>query len=636
MCGLAGLIRVSDAAREFDAEATVRRMCDVQAYRGPDDSGVVDLGRVCLGSRRLSIIDLSPAGHMPMSDATGRWWIAYNGEVYNFAEVREELVRLGHQFRSHTDTEVILHAWIQWGRDSLRRFVGMFAFAVHDRQTDEVTLVRDRYGKKPLYFLQRDGVVYFSSEMKALMAGDDSLELDQRALLEWFLYRNVDGLASRTLIAGINAVMAGHVVTISPRGIHSTAYYAPPQEVNETEYRRLASARPAEVVEEVDGLVNDSVRLRLVSDVPVGTLLSGGLDSSLVTSVAGRYTSDLTAFHVSVAGYPKLDERRYAEQLAQAHGFPFVAFSLTPQNFRKALPYVTYLEDLPLTHPNSCAYYMISRVARDHGVPVVLSGEGADELFGGYLWNYRRRQRFARLAPVLRRIPEPVYSVLALLVYAHSGMPFAAHRFRYTLPATVTMIDRNLRDDWLTTCRAAYSFVARDDEREVLGAMLADVGDFLAPLLRRLDRTSMGASVESRVPFLDHRLAHLAFNLPLEYKVGTRADKWVLKQVALRYMPRDLVMRKKAGFPIPIGDYIEPLATQEFFDGGFCDTQLGLGRRGVERSMSSWRRHKDSLFGFIALEIWGRIHLMRQSVAEVEQLISDCERRHAAFAAGRK
>ena len=635
MCGLAGLIRISDGAVPVDAEAVVRRMCDLQAYRGPDDSGVVDLGRVCLGSRRLSIIDLSPAGHMPMSDATGRWWIAYNGEVYNFASIREELIALGHQFRSHTDTEVILHAWMQWGRDSLQRFVGMFAFAIHDRNTDEVTLVRDRYGKKPLYYAQDGGIVYFSSEMKGLMAGRTDLQLDQQALLEWALYRNVDALASRTLVQGVNAVMAGHVVTISPRGVTSAPYYTPTDHVSEEAYRRYAAAQPADVVREVDELLNDAVRLRLVSDVPVGTLLSGGLDSSLVTSIAGRYTQDLTAFHVSVAGYPKLDERRYAEQLARTHKFPFVPFELTPANFRKALPYVTFLEDLPLTHPNSCAYYLISRVAREHGVPVVLSGEGADELFGGYLWNYRRRQRFARLAPILRRIPEPVYSMLALLVYAHAGMPFAAHRFRYTLPATVIMIDRNLRDDWLASCKAAYGFVERESDREVLGAMLADISDFLAPLLRRLDRTSMGASVESRVPFLDHRLAHLAFNLPLNYKVGSRADKWVLKQVALRYMPRDLVMRKKAGFPIPVADYIAPLATSRFFAGGFCETRLGLGRRGVERSVSSWQRHKDSLFGFIALEIWGRIHLMGQSVGDVEQLVADCERAHAAAADGR-
>ncbi|TAK55105.1 MAG: asparagine synthase (glutamine-hydrolyzing) [Gammaproteobacteria bacterium] len=634
MCGLAGLIRVADGGAAIDAEAVVRRMCDLQAYRGPDDSGVTDLGRVCLGSRRLSIIDLSPAGHMPMSDAGGRWWIAYNGEVYNFATIREELLGLGHSFRSHTDTEVILHAWMQWGRDCLQRFVGMFAFAIHDRTTDEVTLVRDRYGKKPLYYARDGGAVFFSSEIKGLMAVCSGLDLDERSLLEWFLYRNVDALAARTLVKGIEAVMAGHVVTISPRGIESRAWYSAPEQVLESEYQRFAAARPAEIVDEVDQLLNDAVRLRLIADVPVGTLLSGGLDSSLVTSIAGRYTQKLTAFHVSVAGYPKLDERRYAEQLARQHGFPFVPFELTGENFRQVLPYVTWLEDLPLTHPNSCAYYQISRVAREHGVPVVLSGEGADELFGGYQWNYRRRQRLARLQPLLERIPEAVYSLLGLLVYSHARMPIATHGFRNTLPATVTMIDRNLRQNWLERCKAAFAFVSGDSEREVLAAMLADLSDFLSPLLRRLDRTSMGASVEARIPFLDHRLAHLAINLPLRYKVAARVDKWILKQVALRYMPRSLVMRRKAGFPIPVSDYIAPLCTADFFAGGFCEARLGLGRIGIQQTIHSWRHSKDNLFGFVALEIWGRVYFLGQSVDEIGQLIADCERRKRASGSG--
>ena len=405
---------MTDGGPTIDAEAVVRRMCDLQAYRGPDDSGVVDLGRVCLGSRRLSIIDLSPAGHMPMSDETGRWWIAYNGEVYNFAAVREELLALGHVFRSHSDTEVVLHAWMQWGRDCLQRFVGMFAFAIHDTLTDEVTLVRDRYGKKPLYYARDGGVVAFSSEMKGLMIGRSDLRMNQQALCEWFLYRNVDALGSRTLVEGVQAVLPGEVVTISPRGIRKSLYYSPPSWVSESEFRRYEAARPADVVQEVDEILNDAVRLRLVSDVPVGTLLSGGLDSSLVTAIAAKYTKELTAFHVSVEGYPKLDERRYAEQLAQAHGIPFVPFALTGRNFRQALPYVTFLEDLPLTHPNSAAYYLISKVAREHGVLVVLSGEGADELFGGYMWNYRRRQRLARIAPLLRADPAQLHCILAV------------------------------------------------------------------------------------------------------------------------------------------------------------------------------------------------------------------------------
>jgi asparagine synthase (glutamine-hydrolysing) len=629
MCGVAGLIRVSDGGPSVDAERLVRHMCDAQAHRGPDDSGVTDLGRVCLGSRRLSIIDLSAAGHMPMSDAAGRWWIAYNGEVYNFAEIRTELEALGHRFRSSTDTEVVLHSWMQWGVDCLQRFVGMFAFAIHDTQSDEVVLVRDRYGKKPLYYAGTGGIVAFASEMKALVLGRSGLKLDEQSLAEWMLYRNVDALRARTLIEDVRSVLPGEVVTISPRGISASQYYVSARHVDEASYRHFEGIGVPAVIDEIDRLLNESVQLRLIADVPVGTLLSGGLDSSLVTAIAAKYTKELTTFHVSVSGYAKLDEFRYAKQLADAHGLPFVPLRLTGETFRRALPRVTWHEDLPLTHPNSTAYYLISQVAREHGVPVVLSGEGADELFGGYSWNYRRRRLLLALAPLLRAVPPKVYSILELLVYAHAGMPVEGHRFRDLLPPTVELLDRCARAGLQSQGREAYAFLRHDTHERVQGAMLADVSDFLVPLLRRLDRTSMGASVESRVPFLDHRLVHAAINLPLHFKVATRTDKWVLKQVALRYMPRNLVFRKKAGFPLPVDDYIAPMANREFFAGGFCENALGLGPQGITQVLSTWRRHTHGLFGLIALEMWGRMFLLGQSVEEVEGLVDASERRLA-------
>ncbi len=630
MCGLAGAIRVDDRDNSLDLAGIVRRMCDMQAYRGPDDSGVVALGEVCLGSRRLSIIDLSPSGHMPMSDSTGRWWIAYNGEVYNFAAIREELLARGHVFRSQTDTEVVLHAYMEWGSDGLQRFVGMFAFAICDTQSGELILARDRYGKKPLYYSRVGDLVLFASEIKALLIGRRDLRIDQQSLVEWFLYRNVDALMPRTLIEGVSAVMPGQIVKIGRTGITTSLYYSTTWHVSQSEYEQNAQASPKQIVDEVDQLLSDAVRLRLISDVPVGTLLSGGLDSSLVTAIAANQTRDLTAFHVSVEGYPDLDERRYAEQLTASLGLKFVVHSLTGAEFRKALPYVTYLEDLPLTHPNSTAYYLISKVCREHGVLVVQSGEGADELFGGYSWNYRRRRRLLKLQPYLKKIPGAVYSTLALPLLAHFGMPVWAHRFRDLLPPTVGFIDRYARADWEEQCEHAYGFVADRVDRGVLGAMLADISDFLPPLLRRLDRTTMGASIECRNPFLDHRLVHKAINLPLDYKVGKRADKWVLKEVAARYIPANLVNRKKAGFPLPVDDYLAPLVRPEFFTDGFCENTLGFGRRGTQRLMAAGHQWIHGIFGLIALEIWGRIYFMGQSVADVEGLIADCESRSAA------
>lgn len=210
-------------------------------------------------------------------------------------------------------------------------------------------------------------------------------------------------------------------------------------------------------------------------------------------------------------------------------------------------------------------------------------------------------------------------------VYAHAGMPVWTHQFRNTLPPSVDFLDRYARLEWTEACEGAYHFVESRRERAVLGAMLADLGDFLTPLLRRLDRTSMGASVETRVPFLDHRLVHEAINLPLEYKVGRHGDKWVLKKVAERYMARDLVWRKKAGFPLPVDDYVAPLWRMELFADGFCQNGLGLSARGLAHMMKSWQRKGQGVFGLIALEIWGRIHMLGQPVAELERIVERCE-----------
>jgi asparagine synthase (glutamine-hydrolysing) len=626
MCGIAGLVRLDGSPAGPIDEAVVRDMCELTAYRGPDDQGVAGIGPACLGSRRLAIIDLSEAGHMPMADPTGRFWITYNGEAYNFAEVRRELGRAGVSFRSQTDTEVLLQAWILWGPACLDRFAGMFAFAIYDAQEHELVLVRDRYGVKPLYWTEEAGAVLFASEIKALLRHRRRNRIDRQSLSEWWLYRNVDALTPDTLVDGVAQLLPGHLARIRRGKVTIEPWYSALEQVDADTYRRLAGQGADQIVTEIEQQLDESVRLRLVSDVPVGTLLSGGLDSSLITALAARHSKDLTAFHVSVQGQTDMDERSFAEKLTQQHGIPLVPMDLTGSSFRASLAHVTWLEDLPLTHANSVAYHLISVVARKHGVAVVLSGEGADELFGGYAWNYRRRMRLARLEPWLQRLPPVVHDTLALIAYAHAGLPVTLRRFRELLPPSISVLDRFARADAAERCAQAYGFVESRAEREVLGAMLADLGDFLAPLLRRLDRTTMGASVECREPFLDHRLVRTAINLPLEWKVGRRADKWVLKQIARRHMPEGLIWRQKLGFPLPLADYIAPLATPAFFAGGFCESELGLGRRGIERLLADWRRWTFGAFGLLTLEMWGRMLLMGETVDHVAHRIAALER----------
>jgi asparagine synthase (glutamine-hydrolysing) len=629
MCGIAGLITTNAAPAGPAEQAMVRRMCDTFAYRGPDDQGVEAIGPACLGSRRLAIIDLTPAGHMPMADPTGRWWITYNGEAYNFAEVRADLERLGHTFHSHSDTEVVLHAYIEWGAKGFERFVGMFALAIFDQRTGELVLVRDRYGVKPLYYSTSSRHLLFSSEIKSLVPHQSRLAVDQRSLAEWLLYRNVDALTPETLIEGVKAVMPGEIVTIRNGQIRTSRWYDLASHVSAEAHAAYAAMPPGQLVDEIDATLNDSVRHRLVSDVPVGTLLSGGLDSSLITSIAARHTKHLTAFHVSIDGYPEHDERPYAEALCGKLGFPMVPLPLDGASFRRDLAQVTWLEDLPLTHPNSVAYYLISQVARRHGVIVLLSGEGADELFGGYSWNYRRKLRLLQLQPWLDRLPKKLHDLAALFVYDRAGLPATAHRFREYLPPAVALLDRFARADAALAGAEAYGFVQNANERAILGSMLADMGDFLAPLLRRLDRTTMGASVECREPFLDANLVHKAINLPLDYRVGKHADKWILKQVAERYMPKELIYRKKVGFPLPLADYLAPLADRAFFRGGFLEETLGLGRSGLDRTLAGWRQNVNGFFGLLGLEIWGRTVLMGEQPDGILERTGRLERQAA-------
>ena len=624
MCGLAGIARASGPAGP-DQETRVRRMCDVQQHRGPDDSGVVLAGNACLGSVRLSIIDLSAAGHMPMSDAGGRWWIAYNGEVYNFESLREELLALGHEFRSKTDTEVILHAFMEWGEECLQRFVGMFAFAIHDSETGTTTLVRDRYGIKPMYFATVGDEVRFASEIKALVDGDFEPQVDRSSLIEWSLYRNVDCLSEATLVKGVQTLLPGNVAVIRDGEISTHAYYSPTAQVSADEYAQYAATSDDDVVDTFDTLLRDCVKLRLISDVPVGTLISGGLDSSLVTAIAAGFSDDLTGFHVSVQGQGAFSETPYAEQVAKQYGIDLVSCEFSGPIFRRELPRIIYASDLPLTHPNSVAYALISRVARDNGVKVLLSGEGADELFGGYGFRYRRIQQMQKLEPLIRRLPEKIRMALGLLGFVSVGLPVTGFHFRELLPHTASVIDSYTRHDWREQCAAAYGFVESEKDRVVLGAMLADLGDFLTPLLRRLDRMSMDASVECRVPFLDHRMVHEVVNLPLSMRLRKGADKWILKRIADRYLPASIVHRKKAGFPLPMHDYLGPLASMSLFDKGFCEQVLGYKRSGLSHAVDKWSDNTVGFFSLVSLEIWGRLYFLGQQVEEIDALVASLE-----------
>jgi asparagine synthase (glutamine-hydrolysing) len=624
MCAVAGLICLKRQCRKEDHVRLVGRMCDLQTHRGPDDTGVISLGHVCLGSNRLSIIDLSPAGHMPMSDAEENLWIAYNGETYNFQSLRDELVRHGHQFRSKTDTEVVLHAFKRWSERCFERFAGMFALAVYDRRNDTLTLARDRFGKKPLYYMSDDKHVLFASEMKVLLQINENLKPDRQRLLEWSLYRNVDFGSPRTLVENIFSLPAGHFLQIRDGRIGiPQSYYAVESEVDHAIYERLNRQPREDLVSDVENLFLTGVKERLVADVPLGVLCSGGVDSSLVTALCARYRKDVAAFHVSVAGHAEMDEFRYAKQVTEMLGIDLFTCQLDRDNFCANLPRAVYHSDVPLTHPNSVAYLLVSELARKHGTIVLMSGEAADELFGGYMHRYRRYSQYLTGKRFVDHLPLKVRQIINLLGHACNGVVATElPGYGNGLAQSIAMLDGFSREELRSRSAEAYDFVSDTRERAVLGAMLADLTNFLAPLLRRLDRMSMAASVECRVPFLDHRLVRTAVNLPLSYRLHGSTDKWILKEIAARHLPREIVYRKKMGFPLPLKDYLAPLASEEFFRNGFCLQYLEIHPKGLTHAISKWRDDVESFFTLLTLEIWGRLFFLHQTLSEVTELVT--------------
>jgi asparagine synthase (glutamine-hydrolysing) len=598
-------------------------MCELQTHRGPDDRGVISLGHACLGSNRLSIIDLSAAGHMPMADADENLWIVYNGETYNFQTLGEELNRCGHVFRSRTDTEVVLHAFTQWGEQCFERLAGMFAFAIYDRRNDTVTLVRDRFGKKPLYYTCDNKHILFASELKVLLQVTDNLKLNRQRLMEWSLYRNVDFGSPNTLIENIFSLPAGHFLQIHHGRIGAPQrYYSVETEVDAATYAGLDQRPQKEVVAEIESLILTGVQERLVSDVPIGALCSGGVDSSLITALCARYRKDMSAFHVSVAGYSEMDESQYAKQVTARLGIDLFTCQLRRENFCANLPRAVYYSDVPLTHPNSVAYLLVSELARKHGTIVLMSGEVADELFGGYMHRYRRYRQLLHAKRLLGYLPAKLRQIINLVGHACNGVQATElPGYGSGLAQMIGMLDGFTRDELRSRCADAYRFVANDGERGVLAAMLADLTNFLSPLLRRLDRMSMAASVECRVPFLDHRLVKKAVNLPLSYRLNGSTDKWILKEIATNYLPREIVYRKKLGFPLPLQDFLEPLAREEFFHGGFCLEVLEIQPKGLAEATSNWRHDVEGFFTLLTLEIWGRLFFLRQSVDDVTDRI---------------
>lgn len=608
MCGIVG-IYLRDAACD---PAVLTRMRDMVTHRGPDDAGNHLDGPLGLGHRRLSIIDLG-GGHQPMSTPDGRFTIVYNGEVYNYRQLRQELEAVGARFQTNSDTEVILQLHVLRGDAAVVALNGIFAYALWDRDERRLLLVRDRAGIKPLYYAKTPSGLAFGSEVKSLFAsGLLQPALNAAQVAEYLLFRQVAG--PENLFVGVTSLPPGHMLAVTP------AASCEPRS-----FWRAASEPPpftgnyAEAVEALDSTLRGAVQRQLMADVPLGTFCSGGIDSSLVTAMASRLAgSRINTFSVGFdeSGY---DESAYARMASEACGTRHHELRIDQARFAELLPKLIWHHDLPLNFANSVHIFAVSELARSH-VTVVLTGEGADELFGGY-----PRYAIPRITELAAPLPAPLREPLGSLL---ERLP--DHRLRRVgtvlrrplqeallfnstgirVQVVEALVGRSLQEHF--QARRALVESALRTASTVYGAVARlDFETYLVSILNRQDKMSMATSLEARVPFLDNEVIDLARSLPQTFKQGLRHRKRVLKDVARRYLPGEIVDRRKSGFGVPLPEWFRtagPMA--ELLDDVVASGTLrelvrpeALNEVVVEHR-GCVHDHGDLLWGLVNLALW--------------------------------
>lgn len=594
MCGIAGLWKF-DGSTQDDLQASIRRMTRTLALRGPDDEGYFtenDAG-FALGHRRLSIVDLSAEGHQPMTSPSGRYVMAFNGEVYNHQQLRAELTSSGFRFRGHSDTEAMLAAIEHWGlRGAVDRFVGMFAFALWDRKDRVLSLVRDRVGIKPVYFGWTRGGFVFGSELKAIVAAPDfNNPINRDAIAAylrfsyvpapWSIFQNVYKLRPGTiLIANSEFVSKPRDITEMQR---TSEVFWSAREIAERAASAPFGGTKLEAQSRLEELLSESVRCRMIADVPLGALLSGGVDSSTVVAMMRQHADrPVRTFSIGFSEH-EYDEARHAMAVARHLGTEHTELHMSAADSLTIIPQLPAMYDEPFADPSQIPTFLVSKLARTQ-VTVALSGDGGDELFGGYA----RYSLVDKLWRTFSNVPLPVRRRLARILKGRSARSWDAlfgfaHRAASGKAAVSrlgnrlhrladVLADESPKDTYrrlVTQWADPAEIVSGSCEPASLldgdirlasfaeRMMWTDFVTYLTDdILTKVDRASMAASLEVRVPILDHRVVEFAWHLPLSMKIHHREDKWLLRQVLYRHVPRALIERPKQGFSIPLEEWL--------------------------------------------------------------------------------
>ena len=639
MCGICGVAFPTGSNRRLD-RALVERMNATIAHRGPDGDGIFIQDGVGLGHRRLSIVD--PAlGAQPMHIRNGDVQIIYNGEIYNHPTLMPELKAAGVQYKTRSDTETILHLYEREGREMPKRLRGMFAFAIWDTRSRELLIARDRLGVKPLYYVHtEDGALYFASEIKALLAGGAvraSLNLD--AFPDYLANHGTCG--EDTLFEGVKRLAPGHTLVWKDGRIRIDRYWSlsfDPAAIDQRPDRVL--------IDEYRERFRESVRLRLMADVPLGMFLSGGIDSASITAMMSTLVTDpIKTFSVAFAER-EANELAYARLVAMRYQTDHHEIVVTPEQFFGALPTLVWHEDEPIAHPSSIALNFVSRLAAER-VKVVLTGEGSDETLGGY-GRYRYTIWNLMLGRTAKAISGSAGHKLgsALVESLPNGSRWRVRLSRTALarPATIddlyfdnfAVFDRRAIRALLAPAHretlgnidpyaVAHQLLAATDAASTLNQLLyVDLFTYLHELLMKQDQMSMAASIESRVPFLDHPLVEFTATLPEKLKLRGGTTKYVLREAMRDHLPPEILSRSKMGFPVPVGRWFrEGYAgiVNEFVLG---DRATGRGlfdpactRNIVNEHSARVRDHTERLWALVNVEIWHRIFIDGESPDDI-------------------
>jgi asparagine synthase (glutamine-hydrolysing) len=559
MCGIAGII---DSEIPPTSKA-ISAMIDDISYRGPDGTGQICFltDGVALGHRRLSIIDLSEAGNQPMASENGRFWIVFNGEIYNYLEIRKDLESLGRRFRSNSDTEVLLQSYEQWGANCLKRFMGMFAFAIWDHEKRELFAARDRIGIKPFYYLITSQRFIFASEVKSILSVKAIPHTVDISLVDSYMdFGYVPG--EDTLHRGIKRLLPGNMLVWRDGKVTVSSYW-------DLDFTAGQENKSQEWVSKLETLLKESISLHLRSDVPLGVFLSGGIDSSAVVSMLSPGAcGGLKTFSVAYNFGKNFDETCYAQEVATAFNTDHHNLWIEPAAFRDFIPKYVWHMDEPVTEAAGISLYYISKLAREH-VVVCLSGEGSDELFGGYdfytynLFIEKFRQFFKfKLPPALTSIANRITRFSKVIKYLKFAGKSIEERYKgissYEPQRKTRLYSKSYSEQAIKGNSRLNKFLeglfVRSKRWDPLSKMLYfDTKTWLVDdLLIKADRMSMATSIELRVPFLDHRLVEAAASVPSHFKIRGTDTKFILKKIFEKRLPKNVLNRHKMGFPTPL------------------------------------------------------------------------------------